>query len=167
MGSEQVVIISEDAYYKDNNDLPFEDRAKVNYDHPDSIGHSLLLVHLKQLQTGEAIDLPIYNHANHERMKETRMVGKHTITVLEGILLFVLPELREKMDILIYMDTPLDICLIRRLKRDLKERKRTVDSVLNRYEKTVRPMYLQFIAIDMIKAKMKELLKDNHETIRK
>ncbi len=179
LGSDQVVIISEDAYYKDHSNIPFEERAKINYDHPDAFDHSLLYEHLIQLQQGKSIEIPIYNHSQHIRDKATRTVGQHAIIVLEGILLFVEPKLRKLMDIRIFMETSLDICLIRRLKRDTKERGRSLDSVIKQYEETVRPMYLQFIdpskryadlivprggenriAIDMIKAKMRELLGD-------
>lgn len=179
LGSDQVVVISEDAYYKDHSNIPFEERAKINYDHPDSIDHELLYNHLLLLQQGKSINIPIYNHAMHLREKETRPIGQHAIIVLEGILLFVDKNLRELMDIRIFMETALDVCLIRRLKRDIKERERSLESVLKQYEETVRPMYLQFIdpskryadlivprgggnriAIDMIKAKMRELLGD-------
>lgn len=183
LGSDQVVVISEDSYYKDHSSIPFEQREGINYDHPDSIDHELLRQHLFQLQQGKTIEVPIYNHALHTREKATRTIGKHTIIVLEGILLFVEKELRELMDIRIFMETALDICLIRRLKRDLKERNRSLDAVLKQYEETVRPMYLQFIepskryadiivprgggnriAIDMIKAKMREMLGDYLKT---
>lgn len=182
LGSEQVVIISEDAYYKDHSNMPFEERANINYDHPDAFDHQLLLQHLLELQQGKSIEVPIYNHSLHIREKETRRIGRHAIIVLEGILLFVERQLRELMDIRIFMETSLDICLIRRLKRDIKERGRSLDSVLKQYEDTVRPMYLQFIdpskryadlivprggnnriAIDMIKAKMRELLRSLQE----
>lgn len=177
LGSDQVVVISEDSYYKDHSNIPFEERAKINYDHPDSIDHDLLYQHLTMLQEGKSIDVPIYNHSMHIREKETRRIGQHSIIVLEGILLFVEQKLRDLMDIRIFMETALDICLIRRLKRDIKERGRSLDSVLKQYDETVRPMYLQFIdpskryadlivprgggnriAIDMIKAKMREML---------
>ncbi len=179
LGSDQVVIISEDAYYKDSSHLPFDERAKINFDHPDAFDHELLFKHLQDLQEGKDVEIPIYNHSQHIREKQTRRIGGHTIIVLEGILLFVEPKLRESMDIRIYMETALDICLIRRLKRDMKERGRSLDSVLKQYDETVRPMYMQFIdpskryadiivprgggnriAIDMIKAKMRELLKN-------
>jgi uridine kinase len=177
LGSDRVVVISEDSYYKDHSAIPFEERVDINYDHPNSLDHALLHQHLQQLQAGETVNIPIYNHATHTREKETRAIGRHAIIVLEGILLFVEKELRELMDIRIFMETALDICLMRRLKRDLKERNRSLDAVLKQYEETVRPMYLQFIepskryadlivprgggnriAIDMIKAKMRELL---------
>ena len=177
LGSDQVVVISEDAYYKDNSHLPLKEREKINYDHPDSFDHALLIEHLKRLQSGQSIEIPIYSHVKHLRTNETRMIGRHAIIVLEGILLFSESSLRQLMDIRIFMSAPLDICLIRRLKRDVVERHRSFESVLHQYETTVRPMYLQFIepssrhadlivprggenriAIDMIQAKMRELL---------
>jgi uridine kinase len=185
LGSAQVVVISEDSYYKDHSNIPFEDRAKINYDHPNSLDHELLYQHLLELQQGRAVNVPVYNHSMHLREQETREIGQHTIIVLEGILLFIEPQLRSIMDIRIFMETALDICLIRRLKRDMHERGRSLDSVLKQYEDTVRPMYLQFIepskryadiivprggenriAIDMIKAKMRELLGDEKDTIK-
>jgi uridine kinase len=177
LGSDQVVVISEDAYYKDNSHLPLREREKINYDHPDSFDHALLIEHLKRLQSGQSVEIPIYSHVKHLRTNETRMIGRHAIIVLEGILLFSESSLRQLMDIRIFMSAPLDICLIRRLKRDVVERHRSFESVLHQYETTVRPMYLQFIepssrhadlivprggenriAIDMIQAKMRELL---------
>ncbi|KTD32288.1 uridine kinase [Legionella moravica] len=177
LGSEQVVVISEDAYYKDNGHMPFGEREKINYDHPDSFDHALLCDHLRQLRMGKSVDIPIYSHSKHLRLPETRTVGQHAIIVLEGILLFSDKALREIMDIRIFMSTPLDVCLTRRLKRDVVERHRSFESVLHQYETTVRPMYLQFIepssryadiivprggenriAIEMIQAKMRELL---------
>lgn len=179
LGSNQVVVISEDSYYKDLSHLPMEERAKVNFDHPNSLDHDLLKKHLTELQASQTIQQPIYDHANHARKRDTVAVGQHRIIVLEGILLFTDAELREQMDIRIFMDTPLDICLLRRLKRDILERGRTIEAVIDQYEKTVRPMYLQFIepskryadlivprggenriAIEMIQAKMRELLGD-------
>jgi uridine kinase len=177
LGSDQVVVIPEDAYYKDHSNIPLAEREKINYDHPDAIDHVLLYEHLKQLQQNKKVTIPVYNHALHLREKETCSIGQHKLIVLEGILLFVEPRLRELMDIRIFVETALDICLIRRLKRDIKTRGRSLDSILQQYEETVRPMYLQFIepskryadiivphggenriAIDMIKAKMRELL---------
>lgn len=177
LGTDQVIVISEDSYYKDNSNLPMSEREEINYDHPNSFDHALLCEHLKFLQQGKSVDVPTYSHSQHMRMPETRRVGQHAIIVVEGILLFSDRALRELMDIRIFMSAPLDICLSRRLKRDVVERKRSFESVLHQYEKTVRPMYLQFIepssryadlivprggenriAIDMIKAKMRELL---------
>jgi uridine kinase len=177
LGSKQVAIILEDAYYKDYPGLSYEELRKINYDHPDSFEHDLLCEHLRQLQQGKVVNIPQYDFTKHARMSTTRSVGNHVIIVLEGILVLSIPELRDLMDIRIFIDTPLDICLLRRLSRDILERGRSVESVLEQYQTTVRPMYLQFIepskryadiivprgganriAIDMIKAKMRELL---------
>lgn len=177
LGSDQVVVISEDSYYKELHHLSVEERGKMNFDHPNSLDHALFIKHLKALQQGKTVEIPRYDFTLHQRKKETRTIGQHRIIVLEGILLFSDAEMRNIMDIRIFMDTPLDICLVRRLKRDLLERKRSLESILEQYLSTVRPMYLQFIepskryadmivprggenriAIDMIKAKMRELL---------
>lgn len=177
LGSSQVAVISEDAYYRHRPDLSIEERVNINFDHPDSLDHDLMIEHLQLLQQGKSVEVPIYDFGNHMRTDQTNRVGQHKIIVLEGILLFVDPALRELMDIRIFMDTSLDICLTRRITRDIIERERTIESVLEQYLTTVRPMYLQFIepskryadvivprggenriAIDMIKAKMRELL---------
>ncbi len=178
LGSDQVVVISEDAYYKDNNHLSLSEREQINYDHPDSFDHKLLFDHLQRLQAGLPVDIPIYSHSQHLRSDKTRSIrGRHAIIVIEGILLFSEQMLRELMDIRIFMSAPLDVCLMRRLMRDVVERHRSLDSVIHQYETTVRPMYLQFIepssryadiivprggenriAIEMIQAKMRELL---------
>lgn len=182
LGSDQVVVISEDSYYKDNRHLSLSEREKINYDHPDAFDHGLLTQHLKDLQQGKSVEIPTYSHSKHIRLPETQKIGSHKIIVLEGILLFTDPALRELMDIRIFMFTPLDICLSRRLMRDVVERQRSFESVLRQYETTVRPMYLQFIepssryadiivprggenriAIDMIQAKMRELLRAHHK----
>jgi uridine kinase len=177
LGSDQVVVISEDSYYKDNSHLSLSEREKINYDHPHAFDHELLCHHLKDLAQGKSIEVPIYSYSKHIRLPETKTIGAHRIIVLEGILLFTESKLRELMNIRIFMSTPLDICLSRRLMRDVVERQRSFESVLRQYETTVRPMYLQFIepssryadiivprggenriAIDMIQAKMRELL---------
>ncbi len=177
LGSEKVVILQEDSYYKDLSYLPFEERVRYNFDHPDAFDHNLLIDHLHRLLRGESIEHPIYDFKTHSRKKETRRVGPHQIIILEGILILAVPEVREMMDIKIYIDTPPDICFIRRLKRDIHERGRSVDSVIKQYEETVRPMYLQFvepskryadliiphggknvIAIDIVKSKIERLL---------
>lgn len=181
LGSDQVGVISEDSYYKDNRQVPINLRSQINYDHPEAIDHALMRQQLEQLRRGESVEVPSYDYAKHERALTTKRMGPHTIIVLEGILLFVDEQLRNLMDIKIFMETPLDICLIRRLRRDMLERQRSVESVLSQYTETVRPMYLQFIepskryadvivprggenriAIDMLKAKMRELLNQTH-----
>lgn len=177
MGSNRVTVISEDSYYKDLRHLTMEERNKINYDHPDAFDHDLMMQHLAALQRGETVEVPIYDYSIHGRSDETRTVGPHDIVVLEGILLFVDKNLREMFDMLIYMDTALDICLLRRLKRDIINRGRSMESVMEQYQNTVRPMFLRFteptkryadiivprggenrVAVEMIQAKMREIL---------
>ena len=177
LGTEKVVNLQEDSYYRDLEHLAFEERVKFNFDHPDAFDHQLLRKHISLLLKGKTIKHPVYDFTTHTRKKETRKVGPHEIVILEGILILAIPELRELMDIKIYIDTPADICFIRRLQRDMEERGRSVDSVIKQYQETVRPMYLQFvepskryadiiiphggknvIAIDIIRSKIEKLL---------
>lgn len=145
LGSEKVVMIQEDSYYRDLSDIPFDERTGRNFDHPDAFDHRLLAEHLAQLVEGKAISHPIYDYKTHSRKKETKTVGPHTIIILEGILILSEPALRNLMDIRIFIDTSPDICFIRRLKRDINERARTVEGIITQYEETVRPMYFQFV----------------------
>jgi len=178
IGSDRVAVISEDAYYKDLSDLPFEERTKVNFDHPDALDHDLMIDQLSKLKSGHSVEVPVYDHALYIRTGETKHVSNNSdIIVLEGILLFAEPSLRDLFDIRIYVDTAPDMCFIRRLQRDVEERGRTMESVIEQYQKTVRPMFLKFvepskryadiivphggknrIAIEVIQAKIKELL---------
>ncbi len=145
LGSDRVVIIEEDSYYKDLSDIPFDERTGKNFDHPDAFDHHFLYEQINDLLEGKSISHPIYDYKTHSRKKETRTVGPHKIIVLEGILILNDSKLRELMDITVFIDTAPDICFIRRLRRDIEERNRTVDSVIHQYEETVRPMYFQFI----------------------
>ena len=145
IGSDKVVIIQEDSYYKDLSKIPFDERSGRNFDHPDAFDHDFLHAQLQELLSGQSIDHPIYDYTTHTRKKETKTVGPHKVVVLEGILIMNDPRLRDLMDIKVFIDTAFDICLIRRLKRDINERGRTVESVLTQYMNTVRPMYFQFI----------------------
>lgn len=145
LGSDKVVLIQEDSYYKDLSDIPLDERSGRNFDHPDAFDHDLLAEHLKLLLEGKTVAHPIYDYKTHSRLKETKTVGPHTIIILEGILVLNEPKLRELMDIRVFIDTALDICFIRRLKRDIEERGRSVESVIAQYQNTVRPMYFQFI----------------------
>lgn len=177
IGSDKVIIMQEDSYYKDLSDIPFDERTGKNFDHPDAFDHSLLKDHLEELLSGKSISHPIYDYKTHSRLKETKTVGPHQIIVLEGILIMNEPSLRKIMDIKVFIDTAPDICFIRRLKRDINERARSVESVIGQYMETVRPMYLQFIepakryadiiipqggknkiAIDILTAKIKSLM---------
>ncbi|GAB4167948.1 MAG: uridine kinase [Calditrichia bacterium] len=145
LGSDEVIVITEDSYYKDLSDIPLDQRAMHNFDHPEAFDHDLLIDHLSRLMSGESVELPIYDYTVHARKEETKTVGPHHIVVLEGILILNEPRLRQLMDIKVFIDTPPDICFIRRLTRDIEERGRTMESVIDQYLNTVKPMYLQFI----------------------
>ena len=178
LGSSRVTVLSEDCYYRNHPDLTFEQRCDLNFDHPEAFEHELLIEHLKALKSGEDIRAPVYDYKTHSRSKQIRLItSDHAILLIEGILLFHDPKVRELMDIKIFVDTDLDLAFIRRLRRDVAERGRSMESVLSQYEKTVRPMFYKFIepskfyadinvphggknkiAIDMISAKMKDFL---------
>jgi uridine kinase len=179
LGSKRVVIIDQDSYYKDLEQVPFRDREARNFDHPDSFDNELMLQHLRELLEGHAIEQPVYDYTQHRRTTETRRISDHLVIVLEGILIFHDPELRALMDIKLYVDADSDVRLIRRLRRDLTERGRSVDAILRQYEDSVRPMHLQFVepskrfadviipggghnkvAIDLVKTKIRELLRE-------
>ena len=143
--SEQLCVISEDSYYKDQSHLSMDQRVLTNYDHPSSMDHDLMLEHMMMLKNGEAVNVPTYDYTQHNRTAETCLVKPARVVIYEGILLFTSPAIREAFDLRFFMDTPLDMCLIRRLTRDILSRGRDVDSVTKQYLETVRPMYLQYI----------------------
>lgn len=138
-------ILNEDSYYRDRSDLTFAQREQINYDHPDALEHDLLIKHLSTLRTGTAVDVPQYNYAQHNRSQETVRLVPPKILILEGILILNDKTLSESLDLRVFVDVPLDICLTRRLRRDIQERGRSLDSVLTQYETTVRPMFFEFI----------------------
>ena len=140
-----ITMIPHDCYYKDHPDLPLEERAKLNYDHPDSIETSLLIKHLKELKKGNSILRPEYSFVEHKREKTTVEVVPKKVIIVDGILIFENKELRDMMDIKIFVDTDADIRFIRRLLRDVKERGRSLDSVVTQYCTTVKPMHEQFV----------------------
>ena len=142
LGSDDIGIISEDAYYKDQSHLTMEERIKTNYDHPSSMDHHLLVEHLRQLKQGKSIDIPEYDYAEHNRKTSTTRFDAKKIIILEGILLLTDEEIRDEINVSIFVDAPLDICFIRRLQRDMVERGRTMESVIEQYRKTVRPNVL-------------------------
>ncbi len=145
LGSDKAVVIPEDVYYRDLSDRSLSERAQVNFDHPDALEHDLLAEHLRQLVQGRGIDLPVYDYATHNRLPETQAIDPHPVIIVEGILTLALAQVRELMDLCVFVDTPLDICLLRRLQRDVAERGRTLASVVQQYQKTVRPMTLEFV----------------------
>jgi uridine kinase len=145
VGAEHVAYIPHDAYYRELGRLPREERAKVNFDHPDSLETELLIEHLKVLCAGQTVEIPIYDFTTHMRTKETRRVEPAPVILVEGILIFVEPKLRDLLDVKLYVDTDADVRFIRRLQRDVHERGRSVESVCKQYLTTVRPMHLEFV----------------------
>jgi uridine kinase len=145
VGAQRIVFIQHDSYYRDQSHLRLEARAKLNYDHPDSLESDLLVAHLQQLQAGRAVDIPVYDFTQHTRLSDTHHVEPKRVILVEGILIFAELALREMFDVKIYVDTDADVRFIRRLRRDIAERGRTVESVIEQYANTVRPMHLEFV----------------------
>ena len=141
----EVVFIQQDSYYRNLKDLPLDYRHVANFDHPDALDNDLLVNHIRKLRAGESVELPIYDFRTHTRANETRSVEPRPIVIVEGILIFADPRLLEQLDIKVFVDTPDDIRFIRRLQRDMNERGRTLDSVIEQYVGTVRPMHIQFV----------------------
>jgi len=181
---ERVVVIQHDSYYRDISTYRGMTPDKINFDHPDSLETELLIRHLQELREGKSIDQPIYNFTTHQRLKETRRVESREIIIVDGILIFVEKRLRDLMDIKIFLDEDADERLIRRIRRDILERGRSVDSVMNQYMSTVKPMHLQFVepskhwadiiiprgaenavAIDMVVTKIKSMSRQRVEGI--
>ncbi|MBU2970788.1 uridine kinase [Pseudoalteromonas sp. C2R02] len=172
-----IAILEEDAYYRDQSHLPFDHRTQTNYDHPDAFEHELMCEHLMQLRAGNAVEVPTYDYAQHTRSDKTRRINAAKVIIVEGILLLSDEKLCEEFNIKVFIDTPLDICLMRRMQRDIEERGRSLPSVIEQYQATVRPMFYQFIepskqnadlvvtrggknrvAIDLIKSKITQIL---------
>ena len=145
LAGESVVMVPQDAYYQDQSEKSMAERRMTNYDHPDSLDNELLISQLKQLLNRETIEQPTYDYTNHTRSSETITVEPADVIILEGVLLFTEQKLRDLLDIKVYVDTDDDLRFIRRMQRDIVERGRTVDSVVNQYIETVKPMYHQFV----------------------
>jgi uridine kinase len=145
VGEEMVSYIPHDAYYKEFEELPPNQKAAINYDHPNSLDTALMIQHIEMLKKGIEIDLPTYDFTTHSRTKETIKIQPNPVIIVEGILIFTDPVMRDLCDIKIFVDTDADIRLIRRIRRDITERGRTTESVLRQYETTVRPMHLEFV----------------------
>lgn len=182
IGSRRVVVLAQDSYYRDLAHLSREERHRFNFDHPDAFDIELLRDHLATLLRGGSVEVPVYDYVNDSRSSETIRVSDHTIVVLEGILVFWFEELREMMDIKIFVDTPDDLRLLRRIRRDMAERGRTLEDVLTLYETKVRPMHQNFIeptkrfadlviphggqnsiAIDILRTKIRSILRSIDE----
>ena len=145
VSANEVAFIQQDSYYRDLDRMPLDYKQQVNFDHPDALDNDLLVEHVRALKSGQAVELPIYDFKNHQRRRETLRMEPKLITIIEGILIFNEKRLLEEMDIKVFVDTPDDIRFIRRLRRDIAERGRTVDSVIEQYLATVRPMHIQFV----------------------
>lgn len=176
-GEGEVVVIQQDSYYRDLSHLPFDERIKTNFDHPSAIDFDLLRQHLQELESGKGVNVPTYDFATHTREKKTRAIEPHPAVVIEGIMVLTDRDLRDMLHIKIYVETDADIRFIRRLKRDIQDRERTYQEVIDQYLKTVRPMHEQFVettkkyadiiipeggenpvAIDLIQTKIRSLL---------
>jgi uridine kinase len=145
VNKQDVSFIQQDSYYRNLSDMPFDFRHAVNFDHPDAIDNDLLVEHLQALKAGHAAELPIYDFKKHTRRPETLHVEPKPIIIIEGILIFADPRLLKEMEIKVFVDTPDDLRFIRRLRRDIDERGRTAESVIEQYLATVRPMHMQFV----------------------
>ncbi len=177
--TKSINIIKQDDYYKDQSHLPMEERNKTNYDHPLAFDFDLMIEHIKALINGESIEKPTYDYTVHNRSNFTEIIHPSDVLIIEGLFALYNPELRELEDIKIFVDTPADVRFIRRLRRDVKERARTVDSITDQYLTTVKPMHDQFleptkqyadiiipegksntVAIDLLKTKINSIINE-------
>jgi uridine kinase len=184
VGSHRIALIPHDAYYKDLAEIPFADANTRNFDHPDALETPLMIEHIRQLQANQAVAIPVYDFTHYRRTEETQPIDPQPLIMVEGILILSEPTLRELFDIKIYVDIDADIRFIRRLQRDLVERGRTADSVIEQYLSTVRPMHLQFVepskrhadiiipegghnlvAIDMVASRIRSLLREREQAV--
>ncbi len=177
VGKDRIAYLPHDAYYREQSHLPYEERIKVNYDHPNSLETELMVQHIQALKRWEPVEVPVYDFTVHSRKKETIHVEPQKVVLVEGILIFAEPELIKLFDVKIFVDTDSDLRFIRRLQRDITERGRSTESVIKQYLETVRPMHLEFVepskrnadviipegglntvALDMVTARVEELL---------
>lgn len=142
---ENITIIGHDNYYKAHNEMTYEERSQLNYDHPNAFDTERMIEDVKRIKAGEAVEIPVYDYSVHNRSEHTQLVLPQRVVVLEGILLLYDAELRDLMDVKVFVDAPADERLVRRIKRDMRERERTLQSVLSQYQDTVRPMHEQFV----------------------
>ena len=145
LGPDQVTLLDHDRYYRDRNDLRLEERAALNYDHPDALETDLMVAHVRALKAGRAVDVPQYDFTRHARLSEIETFQPRRALIVEGILVFTDAALRELMDIKVFVDTDSDTRFIRRLQRDVAQRGRTMESVIDQYQHTVKPMHLEFV----------------------
>ena len=142
---EEVSVVHHDNYYKAHHDMPFEERSKLNYDHPNAFDTDLMLEHLRQLKQGKSILCPVYDYSIHDQTDKTMLIRPTRVIIVEGILIYESLELCREMDIKIYVDTDADVRILRRIVRDVRDRGRSLDSVIDQYLNTVKPMHEQFV----------------------
>lgn len=145
VGEKNVVLVEQDSYYRNLADMPLDDRHHANFDHPDAIDSDLLVNHIKRLKLGQPIEIPIYDMVTHTRSDRVEVIEPRPVVIVEGILIFSEPRILELLDVRVFVDTPDDIRLLRRLRRDITERGRTFERTLDQYEKTIRPMHFEFV----------------------
>src|SRR5512145_883686 len=145
LGPDRAILLAQDAYYKDSGHLPFEERMRQNFDHPDAVDFDLLIQHVEALRSHQPVQQPSYDFSAHVRRPETKRIDPRAVVIVEGILIFQNSRLRELFDLKLYVDTDADVRFIRRLRRDISERGRSLDSVVEQYLGTVRPMHQQFV----------------------
>jgi uridine kinase len=145
VGASNVVLIEQDSYYRNLADMPLDERHQANFDHPDAIDSDMLVNHIKRLKQGEPVEMPVYDMVTHTRRDHTETLLPKPVVIVEGILIFAEPRLLGLLDVRVFVDTPDDIRLMRRLKRDIIERGRTVERTLDQYERTIRPMHFEFV----------------------
>lgn len=145
VGARNVNLIEQDSYYRNLADMPLDERRQANFDHPDAVDNDLLINHLKRLIDGYPVEVPKYDFASHTRLADSDKLKPRKVTIVEGILIFSEPRLLEFLDLKVFVDTPDDIRLVRRIRRDMEERGRTLKQTLEQYEKTIRPMHYEFV----------------------
>jgi uridine kinase len=145
LGSDQVAVIHHDSYYRDTAHLPLQERQGINYDHPDALETELLIAHLRELVNGRSVQVPVYDFTTHARAADVQRTDPRNVIIVDGLLILFHRELRELMDIKVFVDTDADLRFMRRLLRDIRERGRSIESVIDQYMATVRPMHLEFV----------------------
>ena len=145
VGRENVVLVEQDSYYRNLADMPLDERHQANFDHPDSIDSDMMVNHIKRLKQGQPIDMPVYDMVTHTRSDRVEVIEPKPVVIVEGILIFSEPRVLDLLDVRVFVDTPDDIRLMRRMRRDITERGRSFERTLEQYEKTIRPMHFEFV----------------------
>ena len=145
VGAERVVLVEQDSYYRNLTDMPLDERHQANFDHPDSIDSDMLVNHLMRLKQGLTVEMPLYDFVTHTRSDQIEVIEPRPVVIVEGILIFAEPRVLDLLDVRIFVDTPSDVRLMRRLRRDIIERGRTFERTMEQYERTIRPMHYEFV----------------------